>query len=609
MLEDCSFPVIRCSVMSDFAFHFKLNIQQMLFMEEEEKPDITTAFKSVETKRELAELLGSSLKNLAYNLYKLSPDKQYEVFKISKRNGGFREICAPISRIKTLQKQLASILLNYQASKFCVHGYVKQKSIKTNAYVHRRKRIVINLDLKDFFNAINFGRVRGLFKSYPFDFNDEVATTLAQICCYEGRLPQGAPTSPIVSNYICRKLDNQLVAFAREHKMDYTRYADDITFSTNLNLLPTALGRIRNKKIVLSVPLKKIIENNGFAINEDKTRYALKTNRQEVTGLIVNAGVNVPRKYVKRIRAMLHAWEKYGVKDAAKEHFEKFNYKHKHPDYPEISFKYELMGMVNYVGQIKGRGSRVYFALYSRIKKLDSTIKLSAPENISAPEGSTIIFCEGKTDRLHLEAAHNYFKQQGEFVDLNLHFFTWRADLEINNDYLYQMCRTRPQAKRDDRIEIYLFDRDDSRYTKNVCEGEANYKYWESNVYSALLPVPEHRDFKEVCIEHFYSDADMMKKDENGYRLYTTKEFDPTSGNHLFEKDIYFAGSRNQLLYKYPKILESNVRVLGSDKNVALPKNNFARNIVDRKGDFKNVLFDHFKPIFEIFREIIQRAR
>lgn len=123
------------------------------------------------------------------------------------------------------------------------------------------------------------------------------------------------------------------------------------------------------------------------------------------------------------------------------------------------------------------------------------------------------------------------------------------------------------------------------------------------------MPVPEHRDFKEVCIEHFYSDADMMKKDENGYRLYTTKEFDPTSGNHLFEKDIYFAGSRNQLLYKYPKILESNVRVLGSDKNVALPKNNFARNIIDRKGDFKNVLFDHFKPIFEIFREIIQRAR
>lgn len=573
---------------------------------EEEVFDIIAAFKAVETRRELAQLLGSTLKNLVYNLYKLSPEKQYTTLNIPKKAGGFREISAPISAIKSIQRKLAVILVDFYPQKFCVHGYTKQKSIKTNALVHSRKRIIINLDLKDFFSSINFGRVRGLFKSYPFDFNDEVATILSQICCFKGKLPQGAPTSPIVSNYICRKLDNELLAFAREYKVDYSRYADDITFSTNLNHLPTAIGRIRGNKLILSKKLKELIRNNGFIINDDKTRYALKWNRQDVTGLIVNAGVNVPRKYIKRVRSMLHAWEQYGLKAAAKEHFEKFNYKNKMPDYPDISFKNELTGMINYIGHIKGRGNRIYIGLYYRIKKLDSGVKLSIPENIPVPEGMPIVFCEGKTDGIHLEAALNYFKQQGEFENLNLYFFPWRADLDINNDLLMQMCRTRPKAKQDDRIEIYLFDRDVSKYIQEASDDGKQYKDWGANVYSAVLPIPPHRTFDEICIEHFYSDADIMRKDEHGYRLYMSREFDPSSGNHLTEAGVYFAGSRGQLLKPYPKIFESNIRRLGNDKNIALPKNSFARNISNKKGDFKNVSFDNFKCIFELLIEIIR---
>lgn len=348
---------------------------------------------------------------LAYYLYKLPPEQQYKKYDIPKRTGGTREIYAPISGIKQIQKRLSHILQNYQPAKFCVHGYVKERSIKTNAYIHRRKRIVINLDLKDFFPSINFGRVRGLFKSAPFGLNDEVATTLAQICCHDGKLPQGAPTSPVISNYICRRLDNELIAFARKHKINYSRYADDITFSTNLQFLPTAVGHIKEHKIVLSNTLQKIFQDNGFTINEEKTRYALRTNRQEVTGLIVNAGINVPRKYIMRIRAMLHAWEKYGLEAAAKEHFEKFNYKHKHPNYPEIAFKNELTGMLNYVGQMKGIGNRVYIALYYRIKRLDSNIKLSIPEYIPAPEGTTVVFVKARqtlfTWKLHYPGSIN----------------------------------------------------------------------------------------------------------------------------------------------------------------------------------------------------------
>lgn len=119
---------------------------------------------------------------------------------------------------------------------------------------------------------------------------------------------------------------------------------------------------------------------------------------------------------------------------------------------------------------MKGIGNRVYIALYYRITSLDSNIKLSIPEYIPAPEGTTVVFCEGKTDPLHLETALSWFHQQGKFSDLDLHFFKWRSDLDINNDTLLQMCQTRPQAKRDNRIEIYLFDRDVPRYIQKAAE-------------------------------------------------------------------------------------------------------------------------------------------
>lgn len=575
-----------------------------------EDNDIIARFASIQTKRDVAEVLGSTLKSLAYNLYVLPPEKRYSTFQIPKKNGGDREICAPTPTLKYLQRQLADILVRYQDFRPCVHGFVKSRSIKSNAMVHRGRRIVINIDLKDFFKTINFGRVRGLFLKAPFNFNDIVATTIAQICCYDGVLPQGSPASPIISNYICRKLDSELLMFARKYKMNYSRYADDITFSTNMKCLSPKFGEIKDNQFLMSEGLKAIIENNGFVINESKTRYALRNNRQDVTGLIVNDKVNVPRKYVKRIRAMLHAWEKYGIEDATKEHLEKFNYKHKHPDYPEIAFKNELVGMINYVCYIKGKNNSVYHTLYNRIRRLDSNIKLSIPETTPIPEDAVIIYCEGKTDGLHLKAAYDYYKGIGELAELNLYFHMWREDLDINNARLFQICQNRPQIKNRANIEIYLFDRDDSQYNvSKLCEPDKNYKNWSSNVYSTLLPVPSHRTFNEVCIEHFYSDADMKRSDEKNRRLYTTDEFDANSGNHKENEKIYFDGTRSKLKCKYPKILDSNVRDIDSSANIALSKKDFANNIAAKRGNFKDVSFEHFKPVFDLFKEIIETSK
>lgn len=565
------------------------------------------SFKTIRTKRELAEVLGAQLKNLVYNLHVLPPQKRYRTFTIPKKRGGSRAICTPNRAIKHIQRNLADILLDFQSFRPCVHGYVKSKSIKTNAAVHRKKRIIINLDLEDFFGSINFGRVRGIFQSKPFDFNDIVATTLAQICCHNGVLPQGAPTSPVISNYICRKLDSELAAFARKYKMCYSRYADDITLSTNQKYLPAEIGSIENNHITLGAQLTSIIESNGFSVNSEKTRYAMHNNRQDVTGLIVNETVNVPRRYVKRIRAMLHAWEKYGIERAAKEHFEKFNYKHKDPDYPEIAYRNELRGMINYVCHIKGSDSTVYRTLFSRIKSLCSDIKITIPTKISIPENATRIYCEGKTDGMHLAAALKYFVNKGEFTNLNLYFHKWHDEYEINNSALFQICRNLANHKDNNSIEIFLFDRDDREFSESkLCDTGKNYKHWGEKVYSTLLPIPAHRNFNEICIEHFYSDTDLRTPDEKGYRIYTCDEFDPETGCHKTDPDIYFSDKHSKLKCTYPRILDSNVRNRQTDKNIALSKKVFATNIANRKGNFSNISFEYFRPIFQLFQEIIQ---
>lgn len=574
---------------------------------EEFENDIITKFLEVKTVRELAAILDTPYKILQYNLYKIQDEEKYEVFQIKKRNGGIRQICAPISGIKRLQKNLSIILNHLHSPKFCAHGYVKERSIITNAQVHVKKRIVINIDLKDFFPSINFGRVRGLFMKYPFNFDNKVSTILAQICCYDGCLPQGAPSSPVLSNYISHRLDNQLLKFSRKCRVDYTRYADDITFSTNLKELPKEIGIIKDNTLFLSSDLTNIIEGNGFAINREKIRFALKNNRQEVTGLIVNECVNLNRKYIRHVRAMIHAWEKFGLEEAAIEHFEKYNYKNKTVDNYILSFIKEISGKIGYIGHIKGKENSVYRNIYKRITALDAEIRIPIPKEI-IDSNTPIIFCEGKTDGMHLSSALSYFKHKGEFIDLDIYFFQYRENEQINNDRLLKVCENRNLHKRSDRIEIYLFDRDVSKINSKVSEPPLLYKNWEKKIYSLLLPVPPHRTFDEICIEQYYTDDEIKIKTKNGWRLYLSNEFDQNTGSHLTETGILYANT-SYLKASFPRILDYNVLKLSNGKNIALSKKAFAENISNGTGDFKGVSFENFRIIFEQIAKILKEAK
>lgn len=319
----------------------------------------------------LALLLDTELTHLLYILYK-SEHPKYSHFKIQKRNGNSRSIHAPVPEIKKLQKKLAILLQALHVPKLSSHGFLADRNVKTNALPHIKKKFVFNIDLKNFFETVHFGRVKNLFMSRAVDAPHNVATVMAHLCCFNGRLAQGAPTSPIISNMICLKLDAQLQALAHREKCHYTRYADDITFSftCSKNKLPKDILVYSELDIVSAGRgLEIIIEANGFKINPDKTRIRHKSQRQLVTGLTVNEFPNVSREYIRRTSAMINALHKYGEVLAERKYIEinKLNAvplaarQLKRIEQKEGDFFIKVVkGRLNYIQMIRGRGDPIY---------------------------------------------------------------------------------------------------------------------------------------------------------------------------------------------------------------------------------------------------------
>ena len=286
-----------------------------------------TKFNQLQTKDDFAKLLGlKSAKYINYLLYNVKTDNLYNSFTILKKNGGERVIHAPKKELKFLQKKLSNVLwecyLESIESKskdknfktpVLSHAFEKGKSIITNSQMHRNKKYILNIDLKNFFDSFNFGRVRGFFiKDKDFTVSPEIATVIAQIACYQGKLPQGAPSSPIITNLITRILDYRIVKIAKKYRFTYSRYADDMTFSTNRELNSNKLRASKELENFLT-ELEDLIISSGFEINPKKTRLSNNMQRQEVTGLVVNKKINVKREYVKNTRAMAFRLYKDGA--------------------------------------------------------------------------------------------------------------------------------------------------------------------------------------------------------------------------------------------------------------------------------------------------------
>ena len=222
----------------------------------------------------------------------------YRHFSIAKGPNKVRVISAPDERLKFLQRKLADKIAQLYRPRNPVHGFVADRSIKTNALAHMRRRFVVNVDLKDFFPTISQNRVEGMLLSLGIDAR--VAEILARICCNNRHLPQGAPSSPVLSNMICFRLDKELMSIAKDARCIYTRYADDITLSSHQP--PTALFEAPLPQAgcfspdLLAPKVRDGIQQNGFAINPDKTHYADRHSRRTVTGLKINELLNVDRR-------------------------------------------------------------------------------------------------------------------------------------------------------------------------------------------------------------------------------------------------------------------------------------------------------------------------
>ena len=296
--------------------------------------------------------------------------RMYSHFEISKRSGKSRNISAPDYRLKMLQQKIARSLSDLYRPRNPVHGFIPDRSVKSNAESHLRRRFILNVDLKSFFPTITETRVQGVLESIGVD--KEVAEIVARICNNNGCLPQGAPSSPVISNMICFRLDKNLMRFSKAHRLLYTRYADDITFSSFQP--PTALfegdrpdpGRLSPEK--LSTELLSIFRNNGFDLNPEKIHYADKNSRRMVTGIKINEGLNVDRRYVRNVRSALFKVESSGVTAAQAELAARFG--------RSCTIQAYIQGKISWVGFVKGQSDPVFRGLAKRYNACFSANKI-----------------------------------------------------------------------------------------------------------------------------------------------------------------------------------------------------------------------------------------
>lgn len=310
----------------------------------------------IESVMQLARLMNVPLETIRFLTYNrtVSRVSHYKQFQIPKKAGGHRKISSPMPKLKDAQHWILQNILNLLPVHINAHGFAKDKSILSNALPHVKKQVLINIDLKDFFPSIHYPRIKGMFRA--LGYNEKIATVFALICTesetdqveLDGKtyfvksgnraLPQGAPTSPAITNYLCRRLDARFTGLAKKYKFAYTRYADDLTFSCEVY----DAGEF--KKFLGFV--KKTIKSENFTIHPDKFKVLRKGSKQEVTGIVVNEKPSIERKKLKKFRATLYQVEKNGIEGR------NWNY--------SPNFLASIKGYANFINQVDPVKGKIY---------------------------------------------------------------------------------------------------------------------------------------------------------------------------------------------------------------------------------------------------------
>jgi hypothetical protein len=515
---------------------------------------------------ELAPILGFTPRGLSHTLYKVPEAAKYVTFDLPKKGGGTRQIHAPIGALKLLQRNLSDVLYACRAEieeasgrRPLSHGFRHSHSIITNAELHKRRRFVLNLDLENFFPTFNFGRVRGFFiKDKDFRLEPKVATIIAQIACRDSCLPQGSPCSPVISDLIGHILDVRLVQLAKRYKVTYSRYADDITFSTNQKAFPPELAHFtEGAGWVLGDKLVAAIAHCDFTINPAKTRMQVRGSRQVVTGLTVNEKVNVSQSYYRTVRSMCHAL------------FQTGSYVKPSDPATTITQLEPLEGMLSHVYHVKqaadldehgkkkpkpAPGPRYLYEKFLFFKLFVCPTK-------------PLIVCEGKTDKVYLRLALRFLKTapanllataEGVKPGITLYNCTNKASriVEVTGGSAnlanligrYGGMLAKFKHKPLEHPVIILIDNDSGAspvfgaIKKNTgfkveLTSKDPFYYLGNNLY--LVKTPELAAGGTSCIESFFDD-DLKATVLNGKKFNAASEGDTATeyGKHIFAERV-----------------------------------------------------------------------
>lgn len=557
-------------------------------------------FDEITSRNELADFIGVKRKVLTHILYVEKEETRYKSFIIPKRNGGMRTICAPNNELKYVQRKLAQALIeymNYIRKKENIksnisHAFENKKGIITNAKIHRNKKLVLNLDLKDFFDSFHFGRVCGYFqKNKFFLLNKEVAIVIAQLVCYQGKLPQGAPTSPIITNLICQILDYKILKLSKNYKVDYTRYADDLTFSTNRNSFV-------NEQQQFIRDLETIINQAGFQINHSKTRLQYNNSRQVVTGLVVNEKINVNRSFYKDTKSMAHQLYKTGA--------------------------FQVNGIEATLNQLEGRLSFV-----NQIEKYNN--KLLEKHNFRCLSGKEkeyrkflfykwflsddipLIITEGKTDIIYLKAAlKNLAEKYPNLITRNsddkYEFKIRFLRRSKNINYLFGVSTDGADA-----LSNLL-----NYFTDNNSNNSPNYRKYFEEKYNIKLNKPilflfdNELSNREKPLCKFFNHANLKKYAED-FKEQLFLEIPQNEGLYVLTNPLVKGSSECEIEDLFDdKILNQEINgkkfcrdLKNFDKSKHYSKDHFAKFIIHK---YKDIDFSNFCPILDNINSIIIKS-
>lgn len=389
--------------------------------------------RELQSREDVASMLHIPDRKLRYILFGKRPENMYHSFQIAKnskspKSGSTnkRQIDAPDPQLKAIQRTLATYLDSIYIKRKAVYGFIPKRNHVMNAKIHVHSRYLLNIDLKDYFKQFHFGRIVGTLTHPPYNMGKEAAITIAQISCLNGILPQGAPTSPVITNMVSAPLDSALTRLANKYNLLYTRYADDITFSSRKREIPAEIVHWDPDGIFLGPELLEIFSKHNFEINTDKVTLHAAFQRQEVTGIVVNKKLNLKREYLKVMRSILHNCLAGDVYTEAKKYAtSRFCHSRKLQtlisnggDSQQIQelFRRILWGKLNYIRSVRGENDELFLELAEQYNEI-----FDVPEfphgNFGCPreqlQKTVILMCKDQNNEMISQGSGFYLKDRG----------------------------------------------------------------------------------------------------------------------------------------------------------------------------------------------------